>query len=190
MDEEQRQRAAQQNQARLREMERKSKDIIRIYNPLDQKFKWYFDGFPHTIEPKATKDVERYLARLYFDKMSQYIIGQMALSQGEGMIAERAAKGLPDFLDKYEENRAIWDKVPKLDDPKLLKKLADQLIVGLVEEYGLDLEPEPEQRLSQKDMRTLQEQVFDSMDQKIASENAPEQRPIKEKLAVEEISVE
>lgn len=189
MDEEQQQRRANQNQQRLREMERKSKDIIRIYNPLDQRFKWFFDGFPHTIEPKSTKDVERYLARLYFDKMSQYIIGQMGLSQGTDMLADRAKKGLPDFLDKYEENRAIWDKVPKLNDPVLLKKLADELIVGLVEEYGLDIEAEPEKPLSKADMRTLQEQVFDSMDKKIATDMPPAERPIIKDL-VNEITLE
>lgn len=189
MDEEQRQRQAQQNQMRLREMERKSKDIIRIYNPLEQRFKWYFDGFPHVIEPKATKDVERYLARLYFDKMSQYIIGQLGQTQGEQMIEKRKAEGKPDFLDKYEENRAIWDKVPKLNDPKLLAKLADELIVGLVEEYGLEVEDEPEQRLSQKDTRTLQEQIFDSMDKKVATDMTPAQRPIKKDI-IEEVTVE
>ena len=189
MDEEAKQKEQNRQSAVRREMERKSRDIIRIYNPLDQRFKWLFDGYPYTIEPKSTKDVERYIARLYFDKMSQYIIGQMGLSQGEGLIAERAKKGLPDFLDKYEENRAVWDKVPRLDDRKLLEKLASELILGLVEEYGFDIEPEVEKPISKADMRTLQEQVFDTMDKKIASDMPPADRPIKENIT-QEVSLE
>lgn len=189
MDEEQRQRIALQNEKSQREMYRKARDIIRIYNPLTVTFKWTFDSFPYTIAPKATKDVERYLARLYFNKMSQYLIGELARAQGNDAIADRAKKGLPPFLDPYEENRAVWDKVPKLDDKNLLKKFADELIIGLVEEFGLDELPENPSQLPQADLRNLQEQVFDSMDRKIATDQDPSQRPIKEKL-VQEVSVE
>lgn len=184
MDEEAQQRKARQNEMNLREMYRKSRDIIRIYNPLEVPFKWFFDSFPYTIGAKQSKDVERYLARLYFDKMSQYIIGQMGIAQGNDKIAERAKKGLPDFLDPYEENRGIWDKVPKLNDPKLLAKLADQLIVGLVEEYGLDEIPD-NTTIPQADMRNLQEQIFDSMDKKVATDVPLNQPQVKEKLEME-----
>lgn len=187
--EEEQQRKARRNEQNQREMYRKARDIIRIYNPLEITFKWFFDSFPYTIGPRQTKDVERYLARLYFDKMSQYLIGQMATAQGNDMIAERAKKGLPAFLDPYEENRNIWDKVPKLNDPKLLAKLADELIVGLVEEFGLDELPENPANIPQADMRNLQEKVFDSMDRKIATDLPPNQPQVKEKLAME-VSVE
>jgi len=172
-----------------REMMRKSRDVIRIYNPLDTDFKFFYDGYPNVIKANSTKDVERYKAELYFKKISQYIIGQMGIAKGNELLEERRKRGVPEFLDKYVENREIWDKVPKMDDPVLLKEIADKVILGLVEEYGMDL---PE-NFGPGDAASIEGQPVDtylsSLLEKRVNDRpveAPvETAPIKEKLKME-----
>ncbi len=169
-------------EANRREMYRKSRDLIRVYNPLERSFRFMYDGFWHSVPANGTKDIERYLARHYFIKISEVIIGNEIIKRGEAMLKERSDKGFQPFLDKYEENKAIWDKTPKLNDPDLLRKIADLVILGLVEEYGMDVEDE-RSRENEKgyDPRPLADQVLDSVEKKIVDDEVP-QAPIKAKL--------
>ncbi len=188
--------AARQKQAQeeivRREMYRKSRDIIRIYNPLAIDFKFYFDGYPQIIKARQTKDVERYLARLYFKKMSDYLIGQMQVAKGSELLSKRKKEGYPDYLDKYVENTEIWNKVPKQNDPELLKEISDQIILGLVEEFGFDVpEPKNVEAPVTADIRTVHDRLIDDFnkpipEEKMASEETePPVKPVKEKLKME-----
>ena len=136
-----------------REMARFAHDTIRIYNPLDIDFKFLHDGYVNIVKSKQSKDVERFKARLYFNKISQYIIGQMQVEKGQELLKKRQDRGLDELLDKYQENRQIWDKVPRMDNKELLAQIAQDVILGLVAEYGREEElaegvrelPRPEQ---------------------------------------------
>lgn len=154
-----------------REMERKNQDILRINNPLERDFRFQFNGFWNTVKAGSTKDVPRYLAAHYFKKMSEYIIGERARRMGEDLLAKRKKSGSPDFLDKYVENKEIWEKVPRVDDPTLLADLAPQLVLGVVEEYGME---EPEQEVAQQhttiNYNPIQDQIIASMNTKIPKE--------------------
>lgn len=173
----------QQNRQELirREMYRRSRDLIRVYNPLSHDFRFFYDGFLQTIKSKQTRDIERYLARLYFKKIAEFMIGQQMLKKGEELIATRKAQGYPDILDKYDLNREIWDKTPRLDNPDLLKEIRAIVVLGLVEEYGLDFPEEPQRSPTESyDPRSLHEQIFDSFDQKIDPTQSVEPlRPLK-----------
>lgn len=121
-----------------REMERFSKDTIRIYNPLDFIFKYKWDSRNFSVPSKGTRDVERYLANAYAKKIIEYMIGQQQLAKGKELKELREKQLGKTFLDKYEENREVWDRVPKLDDQDLIKELGQTVIIGLVEEYGME----------------------------------------------------
>lgn len=152
-----------------REMERKSLDVIRVYNPLGEPFRFMYDSRWFSVPAKGTKDIERFLARHYFHKIAEFIIGQQMLEKGEELLARREKQGQPPFLNKYDENKAIWDNTPRLDNPELLEKIGDSVILGLVEEYGLDL-PEAFEEVTKQSTETLSDQIFKKFDRKVADE--------------------
>jgi hypothetical protein len=159
-----------------REMERKSLDTIRLYNPLEHAYRYMVGGFWHSVPAKGYKDEPRYLARMYFKKIAEYMIGLQAAEQGEKLKAIREKQLGKTFIDKYEENIEIWNKVPRTDDPELLKKIKEVVIVGLVEEYGMEAPPEmPADQVKTADMRPLSDQIFDDFEkeEKRISEEAP-----------------
>lgn len=156
---------------RRREWARFSQDIIRVYNPLDQDFRFLYDGYPNTIKAKSYKDMERFKARLYVKKIVNHIIGDMQMAVGTDLIAKRRKRGLDEILDPYQENRQVWDKTPKLNDAQLQKQIISEVVIGLVEEYGKE-EPLPEQRVTPRNpLENSQEQIFgDLTKEKIAPE--------------------
>ena len=170
------------------EIERRSKDIYRCYNPLDIDFKFKQDSVWFKIPAKGFKEWEAYLAGHYYKKISEYIIGQLISEQGEAMLEERRTKGLADFLNKYDENRAIWDNVPRMDNKELLQTVYDQTVVGLVEEYGMESSPVEEQVQNAPSDLTALEQIFAANAKRRAAENTEPLRPIIKKKLAEEIT--
>ncbi len=134
-----------------REMARISRDIIRVYNPLDFPFKFKWDSYPQSIPAKGTKDIERYLAMAYLKKIAQYMIGEQIMLKGKELLELREKQLGKQFLDKYEENKEVWDKTPKMNDPELIKAIGETVILGLVEEYGMEDVVDNEQPLEKKD---------------------------------------
>lgn len=179
MNEEARQKNEADQEAVRREMYRKSKDVIRIYNPLDVDFKFKYNSYPYLIKSHQAMDVERYIARHYFKKIADYIIGQLKVLKGQELLKAHDARGQGGYLDKYIENKEVWDKTPNLHDPDLLKKVAQQTILGLVHEYGLDVDTEMERDEWQpEDTRSSHEQILDLFENKLAEDKqAPEPLP-------------
>jgi hypothetical protein len=177
MTEEELQLKQRQNEASQREMYRKSRDTIRVYNPLSEPFRFLYDSYPQTVPAKSYKDMERYLANLYFRKISEKIINDMITAKTE-QIVEKKKKTGNDWIDKYAENREIMTQVPRTDDPVLLKKIHDDVIIGLVEEYGME-EPINMPSMPQADRRDVFEQIL-GQDKRVAKEApAPEVKDLK-----------
>lgn len=134
-----------------REMERFSLDTIRIFNPLDFTFRYKWDGRNFSVPAGGTTDVERYLANAYATKIIGYMIGQQQLVKGKELLQLRQQQMGKTFLDKYEENKEIWDRVPRLDDRQLIDELGETVILGLVEEFGMDDVPEESNNAPKRD---------------------------------------
>lgn len=117
-----------------------ARDIIRVKNPLDGDFRFKYDSVFHTVKAGQTKDFERYLAIHYCDTIAQHIIGIMIGEQGQKSVKQYASMNPQLLLDKYIENRQVWDKMPRLDDVELNAKIWSDCWVGLVEKYGEDRE--------------------------------------------------
>jgi len=130
-----------QEEAFHKELEDRSKDIIRVHNPLDIEFKFKYDSRWFKVPAKGYKDWEAFLAWKFYNDIGQYMIGSAIIAKGEKMIEDRAKKGMDEFLDKYVENKAIWDKVPHMDNKDLWNDVAKEVIIGIVEEYGKELPP-------------------------------------------------
>src|ERR1700722_1219048 len=134
-----------------REMERKSKDLIRVYNPTDYPFRFTWDSYPIVIPAKGHKDIERYLAEVYLRKMSQKLIGEDQLLKGKELLDKRMKDFGTGFQDKYIENQEVWNRVPKINDEKLIDEYAKILVVGLVEEYGIEDVVDREREIEKKE---------------------------------------
>ena len=149
-----------------RELERRKNDTIRIYNPLDHTFSYMQDGYWHTIASKTTDDVPRYLAIHFFKKICDYMIGQQAMLKGKALKELREKQMGQQYLDHYQENVEIWDRMPKQNDPDLIEQIKKVVILGMVREYGMDQLPEQRERVADKpqDFRSIHEQVLDSID--------------------------
>jgi|GEM_PF-4150196 len=164
---------AQEMEIATRELMRRSHDLIRVYNPLDHTFSFMYDRFWHRVPAKSYKDMERYLALKFFKNIAEYMIGQQITKQGEELKALREKQMGKQFLDHYEENVQIWDRVPKINDPDLLQQIKKVVIIGVVEEYGMYEEPqearEPEKPM---DTRSIHEQLFDNIG--LATSSMPE----------------
>ena len=173
----------------LREMYRRSRDTIRIYNPLEVDFRFKWDGVWNKVPAKTEKDVERYLAEKYFHDISQYILGLMAMEQGTKMIEERRAKGMVEFMNKYDENKAVWDNVQKMNDNEKLKEVAEQVIIGLVEEFGAEMPPDNSEVVQENSMVPTEVSILNSITERkmVRSplQTKPVIKPLKKTLASE-----
>jgi hypothetical protein len=143
-----------------REFYNRSRDIIRVYNPLDVDFRFKFDSIWYKVPSHSQKDMERYLAGKFFHDISNNIINYMAYEAGSKMLKDREAKGLGPFLNKYDENRAIWDNTPTTGNKELLEHIASEVILGLVEEFGSEPGPMEATPKAQTSLVPLTDQIM------------------------------
>jgi len=167
-----------------RELARRSQDTIRVFNPESDDYVVDWDGYKHRIPSKGSADVPRYIAEKYCRDMTTLIINKMGDAQGAEMLKVRQDKGMPEFGDKYVENREIWDKVPKTNDDKLIKDLYPKLWIGLVNEFGVDyVDQKAETHVDDRNQeeKMLQELANKRVDEPIsppkAAEDSKEEKP-------------
>jgi hypothetical protein len=148
-----------------RELTRRQLDIIRVYNPLDHAFTYMQDRYWFKVPAKSYQDIPRYRALHYFKKICDYMIGQQIEVKGKQLMELREKQMGHVFLDKYEENVEIWNKVPRLNDPDLVQAIWKTVIIGLVEEYGSDQPDEFGSQVEERsqDFRNMHEQMFDNL---------------------------
>ncbi len=112
--------------------------------------------------------MERFLANHYFQAIAQHMIGQMIVEKGEKLLAQRDAKGLPPLMDNYDINKQIWDYTPKMDDANILEQISSEVILGLVEEFGMEDAIRETAKAEPVDTRTAYEKVMDKMNKRIS----------------------
>lgn len=177
-----------------REMYRVSQDDCMVFNPTDEDFVVDWDGFKYIIPNKdkdmgwgkGMREVKRYIAAYYCRHMKNKLINEKGVQEGEKMIAKRRKEGKEEYTDAYVENRQVWDKVPRTDDPKLMAEIYPALFLGVVREFGLEFSEE--ERKAGLDTRSQEEIVMEELQKKKfvpSSTTAPMVTDSKEKLAKE-----
>ncbi len=153
---------------------RRSHDTVRVYNPLDHTFSFMYDRFWHRIPPKTTKDMERYLAMKFYKNICDKMIGDQITKKGQELIDLRIKQFGRAYTDHYEENVEVWDRTPKINDPELMAQVFKTVILGVVEEYGmqqLDVQEQVPETVT--DFRPMHEQMFDTL-KPLRASDAPE----------------
>jgi len=152
------------------ELYRKSQDIIRVYNPLEHEFRYKYEGYVHKIGPNETKDIRRFLAAHYLKKISEYILGQEMLVRGNELKEKRERDSGHKFTDKYVENKEVWDQAGKLDDSDRKEEIAKIVVLGLVEEYGMEVPEDMPMDVTPIDYRPLENRIMDSFNTPISKD--------------------
>lgn len=139
------------------EQKRKQYDIIRVKNPVKITIKGNEYNIPakdfyvmydvnqfQKVGANSTIDIPRYMAERYVKHKKDEIINFLNQKKHDEQIAERRAKGHPDFTSKYEENQATYttDAYFRTNDETIVSEIYDQLWLGLVHEYGRDMPPQ------------------------------------------------
>ena len=146
-----------------RELARQALDTIRVYNPMETTFSFMYDSYWHRVPAKSYMDMERFLARHYFKKICDYMIGQQIAVKGKELKAMREKQMGHEYTDHYQENLDVWEQTPKMNDPNLIEAIRKVVIIGVVKEYGAEA-PEPQEQVTPSmDMRSLHEQIFDQI---------------------------
>jgi len=190
--EELKQRVAMEMEIARREVERSSHDLWQVYNPLDRPFRFMYNRYWHSVPAKSYKNFEKFLMRAFLRAISNEMINEQIAAKGNELMTLRKKQFGQQFMDHYEENVQIWDRVPKVNDPELVNQVANIVIIGLVEEFGLE-EPEPEQiqRDLPQDFAPVHDRVLAGFMDRVASEHqkaAPITPPV-DTAAIEKLAM-
>lgn len=131
----------------IRELERKSNDSIKIYNPTTEEFAFKWNGYLWHCPPKTVDEgfgmgcfiVPRYIANHYVKHMTDRLI----MRESDRMLASYRKKYTGNDWNREEERLAL-----RTNNPSLIEKYARTLWKGKVRDYGLDrpvVEEQPKQ---------------------------------------------
>jgi hypothetical protein len=128
------------------EQARRAFDIIRVKNPTNEDYviEWGRPATFHRVPANSTADLFRYLAVYYVRHMKDKIINEANQKRHDQYMAERRAKGYPQYKSKYEENEETYltPEYTSTGSVAAALPLYSQLWVGLVSEYGKDQVPQ------------------------------------------------
>lgn len=150
------------------------RDIIRAKNPLNADFTFQYDSLPHTVAANSTKDMERYLFRIYLWNMIGHIYNQITEAKFDE-FHDKFTRTHPDVIDDpYLLNEKIWLKLPRADNPEFQKKVFTDCMVGVVSKFGSNRQL-PQQAKGQLDPNTplFQSLINDYKTVGLIEESAP-----------------
>ena len=161
-----------QGEAWHNEQRRKSQDLIRVYNFLDEDYVLVWDeggAQAKFIVPNRSKDMgwgkgmrvmQRYLARKYVNEMVTKVINMrqdMKLTDLKKKLQKQGATNIP-----FNANQELLStEGVRTDDKKIREELEDQLWLGIEEEFGMDRTV-----IQQAPIKTGMEDTFERLDNK------------------------
>ncbi len=136
---------SQNPDAYKKELERRSMDSIRVFNPTDTDYYVEWDGYKHRV-PGKNKDegigkgmrvLPRYIAEKYVREMKNLLINQMN---------DKRLADIKEKLQKAGTADIVWNANTELerqhdvrtDNPELVKKYYEICWLGVEQEYGMD----------------------------------------------------
>ena len=163
----------------MRELERRSLDIIRVKNPDTADFFAEWDKRYWRVPAGGTLDVPRYIAIKYCKDKAVDTINKADAKLHDKEMEERRAKGLPEFESKWQEEQATHaqPRYPKSNDRELLSKLYGEYWLGLVYEYGKDNPMQAPDQATELDMTPIELKIIKELENRRVDVTTPE--PIK-----------
>jgi hypothetical protein len=147
----------------IRELERKSNDTIKVFNPSEEEFRFKWDGYLWSV-PSSNEDrgygkgmniLPRYLANHYVKHMTDHLINQ----DSEKVVAIAKRKYTGNDWPREEERIAL-----RTNNPKLVEYYARILWVGKVRDFGLDLVKSEEEETNKGSLQPLHIDVLEKIE--------------------------
>lgn len=173
-----------QSAATQRELERKSNDRIRIYNPTDQDFTIYYGGSGFLVPSKNTDNgrgkgqsvVQRFIAVNYIKHMTDKILSKKTSEAVASENERRINSGMATMTVHTEQPE--FELRYNINNPEARKEVIRQLWLGIEEEYGMDqpiIQP-----LEKRDNRTVDEQLLDELDKPVKPQETKADKAVEE----------
>lgn len=149
-------------EAYRRELERRSLDSIKIFNPLEEEYICYWDGYGNRFPSHRESIYPRYIA----EKAMKEIIDKILTDKAEHDIKEINRKRMDNGQQRLtpQERWEIESSIEyKISEKSLRRPLVKQIWKGIEKEYGMDMIP----ALAEKkniDSRPVDEQLIDEID--------------------------
>jgi len=146
--------AQQKSSMARRELERRSNDEIKIFNPTDQDYTIRYGGYVWTIKKQSDLIVPRYIALHYLQHMTDALI----LKESDELVEKEKKKYRGNFWPAEEERIAL-----RTNNPDLRKKYIAQLWKGIVRKFGMDETPAEEQGKEENHTIPQDEQLLEEL---------------------------
>ena len=152
-----------------RELQRRSLDQIRVYNPLSEPFQTNYDGLVHVVPAKSEYVTYRYIAEKWMRELVTHMINTDIQATVDKENINRLKRGWK-VMDT--EERIKFDSINNLytSDPEIRMKNMLIIYKGIDREYGLDMPDKV--AVKKRDRRPLDRQLLDKLDSERGLSNA------------------
>lgn len=149
----------------LKEMERKSQDIIKVFNPQSKDHTFMYDA-RHWVVPAKDKDLGYGKGCL---DTPRYIANHYIKHTIDRMINDENEKRLKPFREESEKKGEFWPEkeermATKSNNPEARSKYLKILWKGVVREFAITEAPLDVAKPLKKDDRPLDEQLIEDME--------------------------
>jgi len=118
-----------------RELKRRSMDIIKLYNPLNEPFETIYDSFRHVIPAKSEDSFPRYIAQKWIKEFIDDQINKEEQKRIDKENESRKSKGWDPISPQEREQFDIRYKLTT-DNEELRKQWLKIIYKGVTKEYG------------------------------------------------------
>ena len=152
-----------------KERERRSNDLIAVFNPTMEDYAVVWNGYKHVV-PNCNRNtgsgvgmkvLPRYIAEKYCTEMTDKLILNSAALAVAKENDERVNKRKLKKMDAWEEQLA-FERPLMVDNADLRREILPTLWKGLVEHYGM--EGTVDASAQKVETRLTDEQIFDELD--------------------------
>lgn len=182
--------AGQEKSAQLKELERRANDLIRIYNPLDERYviKWDKRGGTKlfAVEAKSEAVVVRYIAKKFVKEMYSRILTKQATDAIREENERRISVGMA-LMDKTQKTgeQMQFETPHYMPNDKRSAEILSILWVGIESEFGLDTVHEGD--ADKNDTRTSFERTMeDIQDRRVEDRKVKPEVTTKDETPAEE----
>jgi hypothetical protein len=126
----------EQIEALKRELERRSLDQVKVFNPTSTDQATIWNGFSHLVRAGQEAILPRYIAEKFTREMIDYLINAENDRRVRKENAKRVSSGQKE-MDAQE--REVFDL--RTNNPELRKQFLKEVYKGVTQEYGKDIPP-------------------------------------------------
>jgi len=180
----------QENLNKLRrELQRRSLDQLKLFNPLKEEFNTTFDGFVHVVPPQKEAIFPRYVAEKWMKEFIDYMINEEERVAVETENSKRRGKGWEPLNPQERDQLALRQKLITSNVEKRTKYMK-KIYRGISKEYGLDLPVIEPKKISRM---PVDEEILKSLDEEMGiiadeTESVEETTSTKKENLIKDIS--